>query len=122
MDHRNDDDAVNFMNEHGLRRKQFLCVVTRLRKTPYYQLGSNWSAEKIQEVDALNDQHKEADNAKMREAIVTWVRQTGLPVVVCPEMSYQLSIMDELVINPLPPDRSEEHTSELQSLMRTSYA
>src|SRR3546814_13063198 len=81
MDLRNDVDAVNFMNEHGLRRKQFLCVVTRLRKTPYYQLGSNWSAEKIQEVDALNDQHKEADNAKMREAIVTWVRPTGLPVV-----------------------------------------
>src|SRR3546814_1587646 len=43
MDLRNDVDAVNFMNEHGLRRKQFLCVVTRLRKTPYYQLGSNWS-------------------------------------------------------------------------------
>lgn len=104
MDLRNDVDAVNFMNEYRLQRKQFLCVVTRLRKTPYYQLGHNWSPEQIREVDTLNDQHKEADNAKMREAIITWVRQTGLPVVVCPEMSYQLSVMDELVINPLPPD------------------
>ncbi|WP_188504131.1 polysaccharide pyruvyl transferase family protein [Parapedobacter pyrenivorans] len=104
MDLRNDHDTVNFMNTHQLQRKQFLCVVTRLRRTPYYQLGRDWSAEQIKEVDTLNDQHKEEDNKKLREAIITWVRQTGLPVVVCPEMSYQLSIMDELVIDPLPPD------------------
>src|SRR3546814_3645499 len=29
---------------------------------------------------------------------------------------------DQLLVPPPPPDRSEEHTSELQSLMRISYA
>lgn len=104
MDLRNEHDAVNFMNDHLLRRKRFLCVITRLRRTPYYQLGRTWAPEQIREVDAINDQYKEEDNEKLREAIITWVRQTRLPVVVCPEMTYQLSIMDELVINPLPPD------------------
>ncbi|GAA4803778.1 polysaccharide pyruvyl transferase family protein [Olivibacter ginsenosidimutans] len=104
MDLRNDHDAVNFMNEHQLRYKKFLCVVTRLRRTPYYQLDRSWTPEQIREVDTLNDRYKEEDNAKLREAIVTWVRQTGFPVVVCPEMTYQLAIMDELVVQPLPPD------------------
>ncbi len=40
----------------------------------------------------------------MRHAIVEWVTKTGGKVLVCPEMTYQLQIMDELVIGPLPPE------------------
>jgi len=53
-------------------------------------------------VNELNDQWKEADHAKLREAITAWVRQTGHKVLVCPEMTYQVDIMDELLIDPLP--------------------
>src|SRR5690606_9218725 len=33
-----------------------------------------------------------------------WVRETGLKVLVCPEMTYQLDIIHPLVIDPLPDD------------------
>ena len=99
--------ARKFMQQHELQARRFVCVIPRLRKTPYYKLRPNnagWSNEKIAEVDALNEQHKEKDHAKAREAMITYVRETGNKVVVCPEMTYQLDIMDELLINPLPAD------------------
>jgi polysaccharide pyruvyl transferase WcaK-like protein len=36
--------------------------------------------------------------------MIAWVRETGNKVLVCPEMTYQVDIMDELLINPLPDD------------------
>ena len=33
-----------------------------------------------------------------------WIRETKNKVLVCPEMTYQVSIMDELLINSLPKD------------------
>ncbi|HEV7350321.1 polysaccharide pyruvyl transferase family protein [Telluribacter sp.] len=101
------EKANQFIKTHGLEPKKFICVVPRLRVTPYYKIYSNqngWSAERIQQVNELNDKYKEADHAKAREAMVTWVRKTGNKVVVCPEMTYQVDIMDELLIDPLPTD------------------
>jgi len=40
----------------------------------------------------------------VREAMVMWVRKTGNKIVVCPEMTYQVDIIDELLVNPLPDD------------------
>ena len=33
-----------------------------------------------------------------------WVRDTHRKVVICPEMTYQVGIMDELLYDPLPED------------------
>ncbi|MEZ4905295.1 MAG: polysaccharide pyruvyl transferase family protein [Spirosomataceae bacterium] len=102
-----DEKAKQFMKENKLERRQFLCVIPRLRVTPYYKIRPNnagWTEKRIKEVDALNDQWKELDHAKVREAMVTWVRKTGNKIVLCPEMTYQVAIMDELLFNPLPED------------------
>lgn len=106
-----DEKAWKFMRQHGLTYKKFLCVVPRLRVTPYYRIPSNlrgtptpWTEERIREVDELNDKHKEADHAKAREAMIAWVRRTGYPVLVCPEMYHNMEISDELLIDPLPED------------------
>jgi len=98
--------AQRFMQEKGLETGKFICVVPRLRKTPYYQIYPewNWTDERIRKLDALNDEHKEKDHAKAREAIITWVRQTGHKVLICPEMTYQLEVQQELLFDPLPPD------------------
>jgi len=98
--------ARAFMTTNKLTAGQFICVVPRLRVTPYYKIQANsgWSEAKIQQVDALNDKYKEVDHAKLREAMIVWARQTGNRIVVCPEMTYQVDIMDELLINPLPDD------------------
>lgn len=102
----NDDTSARaFMNEHQLNEKEFICVVPRLRYTPYHKIReTNWSDEKIQQVESVNEKTKEADHAKLRAAIVRWVRETGLPAVICPEMTYQIDIIKPLVYDPLPDD------------------
>ena len=104
---RDDEKANAFLAANGLRPREFICAIPRLRVTPYHKINPNnngWSEQKIREVNDLNDKWKESDHAKLREAITAWVRQTGHKVLVCPEMTYQVDIMDELLIDPLPAD------------------
>lgn len=99
--------ADQFLSEKGLEDKKFICAIPRLRYTPYHQFNPNnngWSAEKVKQVEETNAKFKEADHAKLREAMIAWVRETGNKVLVCPEMTYQVDIMDELLIDPLPAD------------------
>lgn len=107
LDIHNDKKADEFMKSNGLDDRKYLVVVPRLRKTPYWLLDyrkAEFSQKTMDETTALNNKWKEADHAKLRDVIIRWVRETGNKVVVCPEMSYQVDIMDELVINPLPED------------------
>ena len=104
---RNDKKAKDFLKENNLEDKKFICAIPRLRYTPYHLFNPNkngWSEQKIKQVEETNAKYKEVDHAKLREAVITWVRETGNKVLVCPEMTYQVDIMDELLINPLPSD------------------
>ena len=92
--------ATEFMREHALEDRRFICVVPRLRRTPY----ASYSEETMREIDAYNERYKDSDHAVLREAIIRWVHDTGNKVVVCPEMTYQVDLMDELIVNPLPED------------------
>ena len=98
--------AAVFLKENKLKARKFICVIPRLRYTPYYKWAphAGWTQERIKNVEATNEQFKEIDHAKLREAMITWVRKTRNKVLVCPEMTYQVEIMDELLINPLPAD------------------
>lgn len=102
---RNEAKAVEFMKKNNLKHKDFLCVVTRFRKSPYWwSKPEEYTQEEIAKRTALNDKWKYDDNAKLCEAITQWVRTTKKKVVICPEMDYQVKIMDELIINQLPED------------------
>ncbi|MCF2505222.1 polysaccharide pyruvyl transferase family protein [Dyadobacter sp. CY107] len=104
---RNDQKAATFLKEKGLEDKKFICAIPRLRYTPYHKFNANnngWSAEKIRQVEETNEKYKEFDHAKLRQAMIAWVRETGNKVLVCPEMTYEVDIMDELLIDPLPAD------------------
>ncbi len=98
--------ARRILDAHGLRDKEFICVISRLRYSPYHKIHANypWDRKKIEEVEAANERYKEKDHRKLRTAIIHWVRETGKRVLLCPEMTYELDIMDELLINPLPED------------------
>lgn len=106
--HIRDDEKVDrFLTSNRLEDKKFICAIPRLRYTPYhliYPESNDWNDERIKTVEETNEKHKERDHAKMREAMIAWVRETGNKVLVCPEMTYQVDIMDELLINPLPDD------------------
>ncbi|WP_373494761.1 polysaccharide pyruvyl transferase family protein [Aquiflexum sp.] len=102
---KDDDRAQDFLEVNGLEDKKFICVIPRLRYTPYHEIRQvDWSEEKIREVEETNIQYKEMDHAKLREAMIRWVNETGNKVLVCPEMTYQVNIVDELLIDPLPED------------------
>lgn len=97
--------AEKFLSDNGLIAREFICVVPRLRYTPYHKIRkTDWTAEKIREVEETNARHKEEDHSKLREAMIRWVRETGNKVLACPEMTYQVDIIDELLIDPLPED------------------
>ncbi len=107
----NEQKALKFMSGQALKPKKFICVVPRLRVTPYYRIAPElrfdpapWSAERVKATDELNDRHKEEDHAKAREAMIAWVRETGNPVLLCPEMIHNMDLFEELLFNPLPDD------------------
>ncbi|WP_422082150.1 polysaccharide pyruvyl transferase family protein [Ulvibacterium sp.] len=105
IDIRDDNKANAFLREHGLEEQKFICAIPRLRYSPYHKIRKvDWSEEKIKKVETVNERHKEEDHAKLREAMIAWVRETGNKILVCPEMTYQVDIMDELLIDPLPED------------------
>jgi polysaccharide pyruvyl transferase WcaK-like protein len=104
---KNDNKAKTFLEENKLEDKKFICAIPRLRYTPYHLFNPNkngWNEQKIKQVEETNEKYKEVDHAKLREAMIRWVRKSGNKVLVCPEMTYEVDIMDELLINPLPSD------------------
>ena len=102
---KNDLAANSFLQENNLEEKEFICVIPRLRYTPYHKFKKvSWNEERINLVESTNEKYKEIDHAKLRDAIIMWVRETGKKVLVCPEMTYQVDIMDELILDPLPED------------------
>lgn len=106
IDLRNDAAAEQLMAKHGLKPKEFVCFVPRLRWTPYWKVhpSKEWTPEKIATKDGENKATAEKDHEKLRSAIVQWVRETGLKAFICPEMEYAVEIINPLVFDPLPDD------------------
>lgn len=105
MDIRDKQKARQFLRDSELSTQPFICAIPRLRYSPSYQFKDvDWSQERIDKVERVNAATKEGDHAKLREVMTAWVRETGYKVLVCPEMTYQIPLMDELLIDPLPAD------------------
>ncbi len=102
VDLRNDAAAEAFLKAHNLEEGKFLCCLSRLRYTPYWQVkkGVAFDAKK----HARNETMKEHDHAPLREAIIAVTRQTPLKVLLCPEDATQMAVGKELLYDPLPPD------------------
>lgn len=101
----NEAAAKDFLKQNKLETKEFIAVVPRLRYTPYHKFRKvNWSEEEIRRRTLVNEKHQEEDHAKLREVITAWVRETGHKALLCPEMTYELDIIDPLLYEPLPAD------------------
>ena len=102
----NDDKkALAYLKKRELVENEFICCVPRLRYTPYHLMRIvGWSEEEILRRTSVNEQHKEADHAKMRSAIVRWVRETGKKALLCAEMTYQIALLKPMLYDPLPDD------------------
>jgi polysaccharide pyruvyl transferase WcaK-like protein len=104
LDLRNDARADSFLREHALEPGRFACFVPRLRWTPYWKEGRKMAAELVASREAENERHAGPDHAKLRQAIIAWVRGTGDKALLCPEMTYQVELLKPLLFDPLPAD------------------
>ncbi|UUO06187.1 polysaccharide pyruvyl transferase family protein [Blastopirellula sp. J2-11] len=94
-----------FIKEYDLEPRKFIVCVPRLRYTPYHKIRkTGLESKEIARREAVNEAHAEEDHAKLRAAIIAWVRKTGGKAVLCPEMTYQVEIMRPLLFDPLPED------------------
>jgi polysaccharide pyruvyl transferase WcaK-like protein len=101
---RNDAQAAGYLRTQGLEPRKFVCAIPRLRYTPYYKIHHKQPTPRDLQREQVSEQFRERDHAKLREAIVAWVRRTGLPVLACPEMTYQVELAKQVLVDPLPAD------------------
>jgi hypothetical protein len=70
------DDVLGdaFCHAHGLEDEKFICVIPRMRYTLYHR--------------------------RLRDMIIAYVRNTGNKVLACAEMTYQVEMAKEVLVDP----------------------
>ena len=104
MDLRDDRKGDAYRAAHGLEPGRFICVVPRLRYTPYYEINKVARVPDDDVRDAINARTTNADHARLRDMIVRYVRATKYKVLACAEMTYQLALAKSALVDPLPED------------------
>lgn len=94
-DIRDDAAADGFMAEMDVRPHRFMCVVPRLRYTPYHQLRRDGRSVSEIRRDAINQGWVHEDLALLRAAVTDWLEHTDDDVVIVPEMSYAVDLAAE---------------------------
>lgn len=103
-DLRDDARANRFLAENGLVPGQFVCVIPRLRYTPYWIIRNKAMTDLDRKKHARSEEMKEHDHAPLREAIIAVVRQAKMRVLLCPEDQSQMQVGKELIFDKLPED------------------
>ncbi|RIQ37813.1 polysaccharide pyruvyl transferase family protein [Jiangella rhizosphaerae] len=96
--------AAATMAEFGLAEGRFACVIPAVRWTPYYRLRGFAPGQEHWRRDAVNALYTEADMAPLREGIVAWVRRTGCPVLIVPEMVHEVELGLRYLASGYPDD------------------
>ena len=99
---RDDATGLAYLRAQGLEEGKFICVIPRLRYTPYYRVRNVPRVASDDIRDAINNRTTEKDHAKLREMIVSYVKHTGNKVLACAEMTYQVEMAKEVLVDPLP--------------------
>ena len=99
---RDDPRAFAYLRVNQLMEQKFICVIPRLRYTPYYRVTNVPRTPADDVKDAINSRTIEQDHAKLRAMIVSYVKHTGNKVLTCPEMTYQIELAKEVLVDPLP--------------------
>jgi len=101
LDLKDDAAAAKLLKAHDLELGEFLCAVPRLRWTPYWEIHPE-RTKPNPERSAINEAFADRDHAKMREAIIAWVKTLKRKVFLVPEMTYAVSRLRPLLFDPLP--------------------
>ncbi|UYQ91145.1 polysaccharide pyruvyl transferase family protein [Chitinophaga horti] len=103
VDLTNEAAADAFMQQHGLEKGKFLCVIPRQRYTPYWEIPSK-NRPLDEKRNDRNQEMREHDNAPIREAIIAIARQTTMKLLICPEDETQVKLGKEILLDKLPED------------------
>lgn len=103
LDLRDDQAASKLLGEKELTAGEFLCAIPRLRWTPYWEVHPE-RTKPNPDRSAVNEAFADRDHAKMREAIIAWVKTFQRKVFLVPEMTYAVSRLKPLLYDPLPDD------------------
>lgn len=104
FDLREDEPARQILDEFGFSDREFLCLIPGLKWTPYYELRDLTPDREALRREAIANAYADEDMAALTEVIVGWVRNTGLPVLICPEMVYQVELAQAYWPSSLPDD------------------
>ncbi|MFW6599103.1 polysaccharide pyruvyl transferase family protein [Propionibacteriaceae bacterium Y2011] len=103
-----DADGAAVLAEYGLVEGEFICAVPRLRFTPYHEIrGYEPQADDLRKA-AYSAGYREHDLAALRRGIVAWVRRTGHPALVVPEMSYAVEFAQAHLAGAFPEDVADK--------------
>ncbi|MFH1500149.1 MAG: polysaccharide pyruvyl transferase family protein [Verrucomicrobiota bacterium] len=95
--------ADAFLAAHRLEPGKFICVVPRLRYTPYHRIHDRPPTPREMERAEISETYRERDHDTLRTIVSRWVRDTGLKVLACPEMTYQVDLARTELVEPLAP-------------------
>ncbi|MFA6960833.1 MAG: polysaccharide pyruvyl transferase family protein [Opitutaceae bacterium] len=104
IESRDDATARAFLKKHVLSEGEFVCVIPRLRYTPYHLTHNRPATRRDTRRAEISDRHRERDLAKIRDLITRWVRTTGRKILLCPEMTYQIEVGKTSIYDFLPVD------------------
>ena len=99
---RDDMAAEAFLDKHGLEPGRFVCVIPRLRYTPYYKIHDYAPSEEDLRRAAVSNEFSEPDHAKLREAVVDILDNSNVKILICAEMTYEVELGKELIYERLP--------------------
>jgi polysaccharide pyruvyl transferase WcaK-like protein len=98
----NDKKAAAYLQSVGLKKGEFICVIPRLRYTPNWKMKGYAPSEEEKWKYEVSLKYKASDAEKLRTIITSWVKETGLKVLACPEVAFQVELAKETIVDPLP--------------------
>ena len=87
FDLRDEERAAAFMERYRLAPRGFITLTIRT------------SVQRF-----IDKEREEAHAAKLRKLVCRWVEETGLVVLICPEVKFEIEPARRLIYDPLPPE------------------
>ncbi len=102
MNLQNEAKAAAWLKAHGLEGKRFVCVVPKLRFTPYWEIFER--APKYAEVAQArtNLQFREEDHQLLRTALAKYLQESDTQLLCVAEMPYQVGLGETLLADKFP--------------------
>jgi polysaccharide pyruvyl transferase WcaK-like protein len=103
IDVRNEEKGLAYLKKVGLEEQKYLVVIIRTNTRHVYDTGKGSILNPAQATPEQQEQDRQR-LGKTRDLITTWVRQTGLKVLLAPEVSKEVSQAKTGVYDLLPAD------------------